>query len=324
MSDNPIIKIGNRDVYVEETNAENPYDLVQIANITAISPDVSIEQDLKNIADRLEGSVNDSADNADTEATPTIAVNERRIDYSTAGVYKVSVSAMDANGNIAIDYLQVHVLSPKDVRRVEAGKEPLEKEFAREERKQKGNKRQQRKRQRQIKKAANPQPEKNRNERGKSKRKNKRFVIFLILLQLGIIAGTIFFFHTINNSKPSESFHEVNVNDSFSTYNKEANTLINQLEMATEAYEKNNNRKMFLKAAGDVQADNYSLQMSLTYRKKHGKGYLTLENKLQKLANTAQEMQTAKSPKQANKIYQKAYGGMNKISMMIDNMVLSN
>ncbi|MDC2828480.1 hypothetical protein [Limosilactobacillus mucosae] len=321
MSDNPIIKIGNRDVYVEETNAEKPYDLVQIANITAISPDIAIEQDLKSIADQLEGSTHNSTDIA---IKPTIAVNERRIDYSMPGIYKVAVSAMDANGNIAIDYLQVHVLSPKDVRRVEAGKEPLEKEFAKEERRQKGNKRQQRKRQRQIKQAANPKPEKNRNERGKSKRKNKRLVIFLILLQLVIIAGTLLFFHTINNSKPAESFHDVEVNDSLSTYNKEANTLINQLEMATEAYEKNNNKTMFYKSVGVVQSDNYSLQMSLSYRKKHGKGYLTLENKLQKLANTAQVMQTVKSPQKATKVYQKAYGGMNKISMIVDDMVLSN
>ncbi|MEO5289201.1 hypothetical protein [Limosilactobacillus allomucosae] len=306
---NPVIRIGNRDVYVEATNLSHPYNLIELAQVTAV------DQFANNL-------------------TNSVVIDEKKIDYANPGIYKAALSVIDKHGYISIDYLKIHVLSASDVKRIERGKKPLENNAGKTDKladksKPKGGhhlfplKKRQPKPKPQ-KTVRNPTAEKKGGKNGQKKSHKNLWITLIVILIILILGGTFFYIHSVNHPQANESFHEVQVNDSLKKYNDEANILIDDLGSAVSNYKLNGNKKMYLKAVGEVQANNYDLQSSLAYRKKHGRGYLTLENKLQKLSNTAQAMQTSKNYKQAEKQYKDAYGGVNKIAMTIDNLVISH
>lgn len=93
---NPTVSIDPRDIYVEQTNLSDPYNLMQLTNISA-----------RDYRGRL------------------ITINEchflwdtTKVDYSRKGTYIVSISIMDDEANMTLDYVTVHVLSPAETEKI--------------------------------------------------------------------------------------------------------------------------------------------------------------------------------------------------------------
>jgi hypothetical protein len=93
---NPTVNIDPRDIYVEQTNLPDSYNLMQLTNISA--------RDYKG---------------------KLITINKchflwdtTKVDYSHEGTYVVSISVMDDEANMTLDYVTVHVLSPAETERI--------------------------------------------------------------------------------------------------------------------------------------------------------------------------------------------------------------
>lgn len=93
---NPTIQINPRDIYVEQTNLPDPYNLFDLTTISA--------RDYKGDGIPLDSN--------------HFLWDTSKVDYSHVGVYFVSVSVMDDFANMALDYIKVHVLSPEETERI--------------------------------------------------------------------------------------------------------------------------------------------------------------------------------------------------------------
>lgn len=85
----PTIDIKEPELYVEATDYEDPYDLKELAEITAL-------------------------DSNRNDISETIIINEDSIDYQTPGDYTISVSASDDDLNTAISQILIHVVEPEE------------------------------------------------------------------------------------------------------------------------------------------------------------------------------------------------------------------
>ncbi|WP_407366347.1 hypothetical protein [Limosilactobacillus oris] len=88
-NENPKIYVQTPELYVEATDFEDPYDLRDLAGITA-------------------------TDHNGNDISSSVVINESGIDYETPGDYTVSISASDKDLNIAIEQLIIHVVDPQD------------------------------------------------------------------------------------------------------------------------------------------------------------------------------------------------------------------
>lgn len=92
--DNPTITMSSHDIYVEQTDIENPYNLLDLVDARA------------------------TASNGD-DITMSMKVSLKHVDFSKPGKYTCNVVVVDDSGNSSLDYLIVHVLSPKETRNLE-------------------------------------------------------------------------------------------------------------------------------------------------------------------------------------------------------------
>lgn len=329
---NPVIHIKDRNIYVASTDMPNPYDLKTLVDIKAV-------------------------DQFGMDITNTLIINTDRINFAVPGIYNVSLSVADRHGNISSDYLKVHVLSDKDVRRVEKGKPPLQENHGNADnysddqseksesvkdkllgwthkrdheessltpskpRHPQQTQHQPRQNHQRPTNDRHPRPRKGPSRRSQSKKK-KWIIGLIVALLILIISGTLLYVHHANSIR-SESFHEVQVSDNNKKYSHEADILIAQLKDAASAYKDNGNRSMYLKTVRDVQSNSYDLQTTLNYKEQNGNSSTTLNYKLQILTTTAQEMELAKTPSAAMKAYKDSYGGYHVIPRGIDNLVIN-
>ncbi|MDN5639016.1 MAG: hypothetical protein L0G48_12780 [Staphylococcus equorum] len=94
----PKVSVNPRDIYVYQTNLPNPYDLLQLTHINA-----SDYQGNKIYLDKQH-----------------LILDTSKVDYSHTGTYTVSISVMDNEMNMTLDYLTIHVLSPEEADRINA------------------------------------------------------------------------------------------------------------------------------------------------------------------------------------------------------------
>ncbi|MCT7731189.1 hypothetical protein [Lactobacillus crispatus] len=92
----PKVTANPRDIYVYQTNLPNPYDLLQLTKISAVDHD----------------------GNPINLNSQHLVLDTSKVDYSQVGTYTVSMSVMDDELNMALDYLTIHVLSPEEADRI--------------------------------------------------------------------------------------------------------------------------------------------------------------------------------------------------------------
>lgn len=95
--DNPTIIMNSHDVYVEQTNIEEPYNLLDLVDARA------------------------AASNG-ADITMNMKVSLKHVNFSKPGKYSCNVVVVDDSGNSSLDYLIVHVLSPKETKNLENAK----------------------------------------------------------------------------------------------------------------------------------------------------------------------------------------------------------
>lgn len=114
----PKVSINPRDIYVYQTNLPNPYNLLQLTKISAV--------DYKGNQINLD--------------QQHLVLDTSTVNYSRVGTYTVSLSVMDNELNMNLDYLTIHVLSPEEADRINA-KYQSQQQSANEKRKVSKNKR---------------------------------------------------------------------------------------------------------------------------------------------------------------------------------------
>lgn len=107
----PKIEISPHDIYVlqvskEDLLKENPYDL---------------QNDLD---EYTHISATDYKGNVITLNLAHFTMDLSQVDYSKTGTYFVTISVMDDEGNMALDYLTIHVLNQDQVKSIQAPEEP--------------------------------------------------------------------------------------------------------------------------------------------------------------------------------------------------------
>lgn len=85
----PKLKVEPTDIWVEQTDLPNPYDLTEFLTITAV-------------------------DQQGHDLTDAVLLNLRDIDYQTVGDYPVTVSVTDSVANMSFAQLTVHVVPPEE------------------------------------------------------------------------------------------------------------------------------------------------------------------------------------------------------------------
>ncbi|MDC2829067.1 hypothetical protein PO250_01790 [Limosilactobacillus mucosae] len=81
----PTITMDLRDVYVQKTKIKNPYNILDLANGRAFAAD-------------------------GTDITDSLVISLKKVDFRNVGDYECTMSVMDIQGNLAINYLMVHVV----------------------------------------------------------------------------------------------------------------------------------------------------------------------------------------------------------------------
>lgn len=290
---NPILSVNPHDIYVEATNLSDPYNLRELIRIKAT--DYSGQKNLDHM----------------------ILINTRRVNFTKAGKYPISISVVDEDARMAFDKVTIHVIDPNTLNdhqdesftQIDSHNKKQKRNFFTKwfngdlsdylPKKQQAN--------------TDHVPVKNDvSKTHKSKKKLSIMVKVCLLVILVVIAISI----TFVLSQPQTNDHNyqsVSSNASAKTFNYQNDVLHNQLDSALVAYQNDDNRKEFRNSLNKIANRSEDLEDSLITRGKDAKAANQLAEKIMLVQKTTKRMMKATSPNEAQNTYNKGLGGFNRI-----------
>lgn len=300
---NPILSVSPHDIYVEATYLSDPYNLRELIRIKAT--DYSGQKNLDHM----------------------ILINTRRVNFTKAGKYPISISVVDEDARMAFDEVTIHVIDPNTLNDHQSESST---KIDSHNKKKKRNfftkwfngdlsdylpKKQQATTEHVL--------VQNDNSKMHTSKKKWPFMVKVCLLVILVVITISIMFILSQPQTNDHNYQSVSSNASAKTFNYQNDVLHNQLDSALVAYRKDDNKKEFRSSLNKIANRSKDLENSLITRGKDAKAADPLAEKIMLVQETTKKMKKATSPNEAQKAYNKGLGGFNRIGQAWATIVIN-